>query len=80
MREWTINIEAAPDHANEAVAESVLERLAPYSPAVSFGNGRLGVTMTVMADTPGQAVDVAAKAFMGAVAAPADHLEIDIAA
>jgi len=80
MREWTINIEGAHDQANEALADLLIEALGQYAPAVSFSNSRLGVTMSVVAETPGHAVDIAVTAFMAVVSAPAARVEVDLAA
>jgi hypothetical protein len=80
MREWIVNIEGATDRADEDMADRLVEALAQYAPAVSFGHGRIGVTLSVEADTPGRAVDIAAQAFMSVVEAQATRVEAEIAA
>jgi hypothetical protein len=80
MLEWTVTIEGASDHADEALADVLVEALQAYSAAVSYGNGRLGVTLTVLADRPEQAVSIACSAYVRVVATQATRVEVELAA
>ena len=63
MTEWIVRFEGLSPGGNEDLADGLVESLAPFFPAVSIGQDRISVTMTVSADTPQQAVAVAATAF-----------------
>jgi uncharacterized protein (DUF1501 family) len=80
VKEWTISIEGASDRADEAMADLLVEELNQYSAAAGYSNGRIGVTMSVTADTPDRAVSIAIDAFMRVVATPVTRVEAELAA
>ncbi len=80
MSEWTVHIEGAHTRADEDMAELLIDALSEYAPAVSYGNGRISVTMSVRADTPPQAASVAYNAFTQVVQGSVTRMEAELAA
>jgi hypothetical protein len=80
MQEWTVHIEGLFETADEALAEKVIDELASYAPAVSYGHGRIGVTLSVIAATPQQAVFEAADAFARVIPTTVTRIEAEQAA
>jgi hypothetical protein len=81
MNEWTVRIEGGALDVDETAANALLDALAAYSPAVSYGHDRIAVTMTVAAASPREAPALALDAFTGAsVTVSVSHVEADRAA
>jgi hypothetical protein len=80
MHAWTVHIEGQFETADEALAERVIDAMAPYAPAVSYGHGRIGVTLSVIAATPQQAVFEATAAFARVIPTMVTRIEAEQAA
>jgi hypothetical protein len=62
------------------MADQLVEELSQYSAAAGYGNGRIGVTMTVTADTPDHAVSIAVANFLRVASTPVTRVEAELAA
>jgi hypothetical protein len=80
VKEWTISIEGASVRADEAMADLLVEELSKYGAAAGYGNRRIGVTMTVRADTPDHAVSIAVANFLHIAPTPVTRVEAELAA
>lgn len=81
MIEWTVRIEGSGEAVAEDLADGLIDALAPYAPAVSYGHSRIAATLCVRAATPRQALDEALAAFAAVAAAvEVSHVEADRAA
>jgi hypothetical protein len=81
MTEWTVRIEGSGETITEDLAEALVDALAAYAPAVSYGHGRIAATLSVQTPTPQQALAEALAAFTAAAAAVVvSHVEADRAA
>jgi hypothetical protein len=81
MNEWTVRIEGQAQAAHDDVADGLVDALAAYHPAVAYGQGRIGVTLTVAAASPRDALALALDAFAGAArSVTVSHVEADRAA
>lgn len=81
MNEWTVRIEGSAQAVDDTTADTLVDALAAYHPAISYGEGRIAVTLTVPAASPREALALALDAF--ASAAPAvtvSQVEVDRAA
>jgi hypothetical protein len=64
MVEWSVHMAAASgDDFGEPEADAIIDALAPYAPAVSYGRGGLTARVTVEARSAGEAVDRALEVF-----------------
>ncbi len=80
MNEWTVRIEGTAQ-ADDDAADALVEALAVYCPAVSYGHDRIAVTLTVAAASPREALALALDAFAGAArTVSVSHVEADRAA
>jgi hypothetical protein len=78
LNEWIVRIEGATQATGgDDAAEALLDAPAAFSPAVSYGHGRIAATLTVSALTPQEAVAQALDAFVGVTVS---HVEADRAA
>jgi len=81
MNEWTVRIEGTAQAAGDAAADVLVDTLAVYHPAVSYGQDRIAVTLTVAAAGPREALALALDAFAAAaLTVSVSHVEADRAA
>ena len=67
MREWDILIEGTADRTvDEALADAIIEHLAPYGPAVGYRDVALTLGFTLIAENAGDAARLAYRAFVQA--------------
>lgn len=67
MHEWDVLIEATADRVvDEALADALVEHLAPHGPAVSYRDATLAVGFTLDAENAQDAARIAYHAFLQA--------------
>lgn len=78
-RAWYVALEASGTFS-EDVADDLVEALAKLHASASYGNGRVGVSLSLEATSPLEAAEKGTKVFLGALKRPARLEAVEVKA